>query len=168
MPRQTEYAGFWIRLWASVVDAVLLWVIIIPAGLAIYGDAYFEQTSFMPVGAWDFLLGYVFPAVAVITFWATKGATPGKMLVHARIVDSTTGGPPTGGQLVGRYFAYILSMLPLLLGYIWVGIDAKKQGWHDKLAGTVVIREARAGKEPVRFEGHELSEAADPAPGATR
>lgn len=166
MPRQTEYAGFWIRLWASVVDAVLFWVIIIPAGLAIYGDAYFEQTGLLPVGAWDFLLGYVFPAVAVISFWVTKGATPGKMLVHARIVDATTGGRPTGAQFVGRYFAYILSILPLLLGYIWVGIDARKQGWHDKLAGTVVIREARSGKEPVRFERPESRETADLASGA--
>ena len=44
-----------------------------------------------------------------------------------------------------------MSTLPLGLGLIWVGIDPKKQGWHDKLAGTVVIRR-KAGAVPVSFE----------------
>lgn len=52
-----------------------------------------------------------------------------------------TGGKPTAGQFIGRYFAYLIAFLPLCLGVIWVGIDKKKQGWHDKLAGTVVIRQ---------------------------
>ncbi len=42
--------------------------------------------------------------------------------------------------MIGRYFGYYVSILPLMLGIIWVGIDKRKQGWHDKLAGTVVIR----------------------------
>jgi uncharacterized RDD family membrane protein YckC len=41
---------------------------------------------------------------------------------------------------VGRYLGYFVSAIPLFLGLIWVGIDGRKQGWHDKLAGTVVIR----------------------------
>ncbi|MBX3651771.1 MAG: RDD family protein [Burkholderiales bacterium] len=45
---------------------------------------------------------------------------------------------------------YIASALPLFLGFIWVGIDKRKQGWHDKLAGTVVIR--NTSKEPVQFD----------------
>jgi uncharacterized RDD family membrane protein YckC len=47
----------------------------------------------------------------------------------------------SAGQMVMRYIGYYISTIPLLLGLIWVGIDSRKQGWHDKLAGTVVIRE---------------------------
>jgi len=43
--------------------------------------------------------------------------------------------------LLLRYLGYYLSMLPLFLGFIWVGIDRRKQGFHDKIAGTVVIRQ---------------------------
>jgi len=51
--------------------------------------------------------------------------------------------------LIGRYFGYFLASIPLGLGLLWVAFDKRKQGWHDKLAGTVVIRETRP--EPVRF-----------------
>ena len=54
-------------------------------------------------------------------------------------------------QFIIRYLGYYVAMLPLFLGIIWVGIDKRKQGWHDKLAGTVVIRSNRT--EPVEFEG---------------
>ena len=83
------------------------------------------------------------PAVAVILFWIYRQATPGKMAVSARIVDSRTGGRPSTGQLIGRYFAYYVSILPLMAGIIWVAFDARKQGWHDKLANTVVVRTKR-------------------------
>jgi uncharacterized RDD family membrane protein YckC len=69
-----------------------------------------------------------------------RQATPGKMAIGAKIVDAKTLGKPSTGQLIGRYFAYYLSSIVLLLGFIWVGFDARKQGWHDKLAGTLVVR----------------------------
>ena len=53
--------------------------------------------------------------------------------------------------LVGG-LVYFVSIIPLCLGLIWVGLDKRKQGWHDKLAGTVVVRSKNHGPEPVRFE----------------
>ena len=82
---------------------------------------------------------YVLPALATIVFWKTRQATPGKMLLSMKIVDAETGGPMSTGQSVGRYFAYFVSTLIFLLGYVWVAFDARKQSWHDKLAGTVVV-----------------------------
>jgi uncharacterized RDD family membrane protein YckC len=87
------------------------------------------------------LLNYILPAVAVVIFWVYKSATPGKIVLKLTIVDAKTGGKPSVGQFIGRYLAYYISSIPLLLGILWVGIDKRKQGWHDKLAGTVVIRE---------------------------
>ena len=94
-------------------------------------------------GPAELLLNWVFPAIAVIVFWIYRQATPGKMIIGAKIVDANTGGPPSTGQLIGRYLGYYVSMIPLFLGMIWVAFDARKQGWHDKLAGTVVVRNRR-------------------------
>jgi len=90
--------------------------------------------------------------MAVITFWLMKQATPGKMAVSARIVDAATGNPASTGQLIGRYFGYFVSFIPLGLGILWVAFDKRKQGWHDKLAGTVVVRNSHRGPEPVKFD----------------
>jgi uncharacterized RDD family membrane protein YckC len=141
------YAGFWIRVWASIIDTILLGLIALPILISIYGTDYFESESLIQ-GSADFLLSYVFPAIAVIVFWIYKSATPGKMAVSAKVVDARTGEAPSPAQCIGRYFAYFVSILPLGLGLIWVTFDKKKQGWHDKLAGTVVVRRKT---EPVMF-----------------
>ena len=73
--------------------------------------------------------------VLVAIFWYAR-----KMVLKLKIVDAGTGNKLTFGQAIGRYFAYILSAIPFFLGYIWVGFDKRKQSWHDKLAGTIVIR----------------------------
>ena len=102
-------------------------------------------------GFWDVVVSYVFPTAAVITFWVYKSATPGKMATHLTIVDAKTGGKPTTAQFVIRYLGYYVSIIPLFLGLIWVGIDKRKQGFHDKMAGTVVLRSNNV--KPVTFEG---------------
>jgi uncharacterized RDD family membrane protein YckC len=96
------------------------------------------------LGPLDLVLSVAFPALAIISFWMLRSATPGKILVRARIVDARTGGPLSKAQCIGRYFGYFVSTFPLCLGLVWVGLDKRKQGWHDKLAGTVVIREPRS------------------------
>ena len=74
------------------------------------------------------------------------------MLLRLRVVDARTGEPLPLGQCVLRYIGYFVSALPLCLGFLWVAFDARKQGWHDKIGGSVVIVEPR---EPVRFEGRD-------------
>ena len=144
-----EYAGFWIRVAASLIDTGLFLLVLAPILTAIYGPDYWTDTNFS-AGILGLLLNYLFPAIAVVLFWVYRSATPGKMAFNLTIVDATTGENPSTGQLVGRYVGYYVSMLPMFLGIIWVGIDKRKQGLHDKLAGTVVIR--NTSPEPVRFE----------------
>jgi uncharacterized RDD family membrane protein YckC len=136
--QQPHYAGFWIRVAASLIDTALILLLIMPPLIGIYGTAYFDMQS-MIAGTWDFLLSWVFPAVAVIVFWVYRSATPGKLMLHLIIVDAQTGGKPSTRQFIGRYLGYYVSAIPLMLGLIWVGFDKRKQGWHDKLAGTAVI-----------------------------
>jgi uncharacterized RDD family membrane protein YckC len=137
--RELKYAGFWIRLWASIIDSILVLLIISPIFLVIVGTEFLESEQYTQ-GPVDFFISWVFPAIAVLAFWIYKSATPGKMVVSAKIVDAKTGEKPTVGQLVGRYLGYFVSGLPLGLGFFWVAFDRRKQGWHDKLAGTVIIR----------------------------
>lgn len=139
-PPRLEYAGFWKRLVATLIDVVILLVIIVPLLLAIYGREYLEReldAGF--AGFWDVMLQVVLPAIAVILLWKFRGATPGKMAISAKIVDAKTGAAPATGKLVLRYFAYLASILPLGLGFVWIGIDRRKQGFHDKIAGTLVV-----------------------------
>ena len=147
-----EYAGFWIRVGASIIDSILIMLVIAPLLTAIYGSEYWMNEALF-VGPLGFIINYILPAIAIVIFWVYKSATPGKMATRLTIVDAKTGGKPSTGQFIGRYFGYYVSTIPLLLGLIWVGIDKRKQGWHDKLAGTVVIRNKRP--EPVVFDESE-------------
>ena len=150
---QYEYAGFWARVGAALIDTILLGFIAIPLLLMAYGSDYWMSERLVQ-GPADFLISYILPAIAVIAFWVARGATPGKMAIAAQVVDARSGMKPTVGQSIGRYLGYYVSTIPLGLGLLWVGIDPKKQGWHDKLAGTVVIRRKNRS-EPVGFSATE-------------
>lgn len=156
------YAGFAIRAASHLIDTVLIMLIVYPALYAVYGDelllrmvAEAESPSLIPAAAdfrlVDFLLRWVLPAVAVVLFWTYRAATPGKMLLGTRIVDARTGGRITARQSVVRYLGYLAATLPLGLGLLWVLRDRRAQGWHDKLAGTVVVREGWVGT-PAAFD----------------
>ena len=122
-----KFAGFWIRIVAFIIDYIL-WVIVTYPWVFVLGGAYF-------------FLNFIFHFIVTVLFWYYKNATPGKMAIRAKILNAKTGGALSFGQCVGRYFAMLLVALPVGAGFIWIAFDKKKQGWHDKLAGTVVIRE---------------------------
>lgn len=151
MNNQTlEYAGFWTRTGAALIDGILILLITVPLLISIYGWDYLD-TEEMVAGPADFLISWVLPAFATVLFWLYKRATPGKMAVSAQVVDAQTGNTITVGQAMLRYLGYFIAMIPLGLGIFWVAFDSRKQGWHDKLAGTVVVKRSNAGPEPVRF-----------------
>ena len=145
-----EYVGFWLRVGASLIDTLLVGIICWPIVTWIYGSQYWSNDALVK-GPADLLVTWILPAIAVVLFWVYRQATPGKIAISARIVDAETGAQPSTGQLIGRYLAYYVSVLPLMLGFIWVAFDDRKQGWHDKLAGTLVVRPRNRGPAPVRF-----------------
>ena len=151
-PDTVEYAGFWIRVGASIIDSILLMMITYPILYAVYGWVGLDYgVAMRTTGFVSILVTWILPVIAVIWFWVAKQATPGKMLLSLRVVDAKTGGNLSVGQSIARYLGYFVSIIPFGLGLIWVGIDKKKQGWHDKIAGTVVVRSKQRGTEPVRF-----------------
>ena len=138
-----EYAGFWSRLLAVVIDSLIVTVVLVPLMIWVYGMKYLDldfQLSGQAAGALDWIVNLSLAAIAIL-FWKFRGATPGKMAIGAKIVDARTGGAPSTRTLVLRFVAYIVSMLPLCLGFLWIAFDRRKQGFHDKIAKTVVIYE---------------------------
>jgi uncharacterized RDD family membrane protein YckC len=129
------YVGFWQRLFAFLIDSMVVFVVYGPIVIMAFGTEYFLLD--VP-RYWDAASGLVI-AVGTLGFWRWQGATPGKIAIAARIVDAKTGNPPSTARLVVRLFAYGVSALPLYLGFLWIAFDRRKQGWHDKIAGTVVI-----------------------------
>lgn len=133
-----EYVGFKARSLAWTIDSLIVTAIILPFRL------YFGlDIDLLGVEPLSILLNWVVPAVPTVYCWLRWQSTPGKMVIRARVVDADTGLTPSKRQLAIRYVGYLASTLPLGLGFMWVGFDPRRQGWHDKMAETVVVRDRR-------------------------
>lgn len=139
-PNQLEPVGFWKRVFASIIDSILMIFITMPLMMTIYGADEVWNNELLVMGSADFVINYVLPAAAILLFWVYRQATPGKMLISARIVDADTGEKPSTGRFVIRYLGYYPSIFILGLGILWVAWDKRKQGWHDKMANTMVVQ----------------------------
>ncbi|MEF1301681.1 RDD family protein, partial [Vibrio owensii] len=95
---------------------------------------------------------WVLPFIATVLFWVYRSATPGKIALKLKVVDAKTGEALSTSKSILRYVAYYVSTIPLGLGFIWIAFNGKKQGWHDMIANTVVIRPKERGVEAVEFE----------------
>ena len=151
VPDEVIYVGFWARVGAALIDTIVVSIILeilfsvlgldVDTGDTVPTDLVSMQAYLLDPRLWaQLVLSLVLPLVAIIILWRRLKATPGKMAIGAEVVDARTLGPLSTGQSVVRGLGYFASMIPFCLGLIWVGIDARKQGWHDKLAGTVVIK----------------------------
>ena len=132
---EVEYVGFWPRVGAALVDTLAVMFLVTPLLVWYFGVGWANAE-----GATAFVINWILPGIAVVLFWHYKSATPGKMVISAVVVDATTFAKPSLAQLIGRYVGYYVSAIPLMIGIIWVAFDGRKQGWHDKMANTVVIR----------------------------
>lgn len=145
-PASLSYAGFWRRCLAFFIDYLLLSALLAPLLYLIYGRGYFlwlvEAKGFLEVyGAADLLLVKILPFLLLVIFWRRLGATPGKILLDCRVVDARTLEKISFMHAFIRAAAYILSALPVYLGFFWIAFDRRKQGLHDKLAGTLVLHD---------------------------
>lgn len=127
-----KYAGFGVRLVAYLIDVVIIMI----ANIIL--QMIFSEANMETVGALaSVVLGWGY----LMYFTATTGQTLGKKAMSIKVVRADNGKTVdyVGAflrEIVGRFVAGIV----LLIGYLWVIGDAKKQGWHDKIAGTVVIK----------------------------
>lgn len=133
-----KYAGFWIRVLASLIDTLISLVVILPLS-AIVGIGWANSNNDAAAGAIVFIAswaaGWLYSALFESGTWQ---ATPGKRLVGLRVTD-LAGNRIGFGRASGRFFAKILSALVFYIGFIMVGVTSRKQGIHDKLADTFVL-----------------------------
>lgn len=131
------YAGFFRRLLASLIDTLifvaLISIVLLLLGRSV-GDSILIQDNWL-----DIFLNNILPIIITVILWHRFKGTPGKLLLNCYVVDAKSGEPPNWTQSIIRYAGYFLSLFSLLLGFLWIIWDKKKQGFHDKLAGTVVV-----------------------------
>jgi uncharacterized RDD family membrane protein YckC len=152
---RNSYAGFVTRAIAFLLDVVVMSVALIVVialtqslvgFFTLYGLLGQRVTESGPfraaIGAGIAVVGLAIAVGYPVGFWALLGQTPGKSLMGVRI-SRVTGQPLTIRRAMLRYLGYWLSALPLGLGFLWVLVDDRRQGWHDKLAGTCVVYDSR-------------------------
>lgn len=136
------YAGFWVRFFAMLFDSLIISLIMMSISF----------TSSTLNSSWNLtnqgfvnILSFVLVIFYEVIFWTRDGATPGKKIFGVRVVkindtkQDLTHGLTLSTAMI-RYLGYILSGVVLGLGFFWVAFSKTKQGWHDKIAGTVVVR----------------------------
>ena len=154
-----NYAGFWIRVGAYLIDFVILFVAQFVI-LALFGESAFESaaTSVSANASSDSLLLNLVLLILGVAYFAlfessTMQSTPGKRALGL-IVTDLQGNRISIPRALGRYVAKILSGLILLIGYIMVAFTERKQGLHDIIASTLVLRAnpGEVGIDPGVFE----------------
>jgi uncharacterized RDD family membrane protein YckC len=147
-----QYAGFGARLVAYLIDGLILGIpfaiiVILLGGVAAATvgstvDASGQVNGAAVAGGLGLLfvvyLGLVVVQILYFIFFWSRGGTIGQRILHLRVVDATTGGNIPMGRAFLRYIGIVISAMPCYLGLLWAIWDPRKQGWHDKIASTVV------------------------------
>ncbi len=139
-----QYAGFWIRFLARLLDGLILYIVILPVTLLLLGRSAFTRTEDLPSAA-DAALHVVLivfqislSAAYEVWFLTRYGATPGKMVIGKKVVTAD-GAPLSIGRALGRYFATWLSYFTLMIGFIMAAFDEEKRALHDRICDTRVV-----------------------------
>ena len=136
-----EYASFWQRFAASLVDGflvvgILFLVVFVLAGVG--GVLSPERdTAFLVFILPMYLLVYAYSPFMIGRY----GATLGKMAVHIKVVDAN-GQRPSWGTAISREIVgrLVSGLIPFAIGYLWMLWDSQKQTVHDKIAGTYIVK----------------------------
>ncbi|ROS05680.1 putative RDD family membrane protein YckC [Sinobacterium caligoides] len=135
MNKDVVYSGFWERTLAALVDNIWIAILVDAILLVLYGSTTINVDDYISL-----LLRFAVPMLLIVWFWACHASSPGKMMFNLTIVDADSLNQVSKRRLIIRFLAYVVSFVPLLIGFIWMGFDNRKQGWHDKLANTVVVK----------------------------
>lgn len=144
----SKKAGFWVRTLAFFIDNVILnltyAIFFITGGLAVYLASgkqglliLLDQAMALTIPCNLIMLGIT---IGYFTYFhGSTGQTIGKMICQLKVVEEG-GGSLSYGKSFIRWVGYLLSTIILNIGFLWVAFDKNKQGWHDKIARTYVIR----------------------------
>jgi uncharacterized RDD family membrane protein YckC len=141
-----RYAGFWVRFIAYLIDYIplsLLAAVTKVSGVTstCTSDAGVSICNYQVNGTGLGIVTGVLGLYWVIT-WSQLGGSLGQKALGLRVVNAADGNHINIGRALLRFIGYIISAIPFGIGLIWTGFDPQKQGWHDKIAGTFVVRPA--------------------------
>ncbi len=125
-----EYMGFWIRLVAAIVDVVIIWLFF----GTLLSLAWELDSGILAV------ISLVGPLLYYWLFTGLKGQTLGKMLVGIKVVDAEGNRPGLFLAAFREVLGKIISAIVFYLGFFWIAWDRQKQGWHDKIVDTYVVK----------------------------
>ena len=128
------------RLVAYIVDGIIQFGL----SILLFIIGTFLLVIFPPLGLVAYVAGALFLLLYFPYFWQKSGQTPGMKMLSIKVVRDRDGGPVTWGSALLRLLGYWVSGLVFYLGYIWIFIDKRKRGWHDLIAGTIVVEAERA------------------------
>ncbi|MCR2833229.1 RDD family protein [Parerythrobacter lacustris] len=139
-----NYAGFWLRVVAYIIDAIIVGIVGFVIGMIFGVGAVSTGTDISdPTGGGNAVLQMISIAIGVAYFAGMESsswqATVGKKALGLVVTD-LNGQRISLGRAIGRYFGKILSALILLIGFIMVAFTERKQGLHDMIAGTLVLK----------------------------
>jgi uncharacterized RDD family membrane protein YckC len=147
--RRVPVAGFGRRLLATIYDGILLFfltfLISFLIGFVAVFFSMFGDTDQPRLEGLIIVVGLIVSVLYYVWNWSASGQTVGKSLAGLRVVPKD-GEKLSVGKALVRYIGYIISGLVLSLGFLWIAFDSKRQGWHDKMAGTFVVEK---DSEPV-------------------
>jgi uncharacterized RDD family membrane protein YckC len=158
-----DYAGFWWRSGAFIIDGAILWGInYLMTGLwnlatdlpwgGLTQEMIDTGVTTAPLWWLRLIVFFVVQVGYFVGFWAWRGQTPGKWLMRIKVVHFD-GSPVGWGGALLRYCGYIISAIIFLIGFFWIGFDNRRQGIHDKIAETFVIR-IPTRKEKTAWQAH--------------
>jgi len=132
-----EYMGFWVRFGAAIIDGVIISLIF--SLLSRFAFDFFRRLFFTSE-LLVLLLVISLPWLYHWLFIGLKGQTLGKMAAGIKVVNATGSIPGLGSAALREVLGKSISFMALCLGFLWIIWDGWKQGWHDKIANTCVVR----------------------------
>lgn len=131
-----EQAGFALRMAASMLDLLLMLVLLLIVSILV--NSFSSYQAIVEKLAW--LLIIIAWVSNFFILASIKGQTLGKWLVGIRIISTNQQRAKPNQIIIRHSIGYFIAILPLTLGLLWLIWDKKQQGWHDKLANTLVIK----------------------------
>ncbi|MHB1523461.1 MAG: RDD family protein [Candidatus Dormibacteria bacterium] len=123
----TRFAGFWARAGALWIDSVAL----VAGNVALTMPADGAHLGF---------LLWLSPVAYFVGFWGSAGRTPGMWIAGVQVVREEDGGRLGFRRSLLRLAGYFVDLTSVGAGFAWAAVDRRRQGWHDKIAGSLVLR----------------------------
>jgi len=139
-----RFGGYGARLIAYIIDGLIQGIVFLLVSIILLaigvGAASTDANAIAgaSIVTW-IVVGFLITVLYFPYFWSHGGQTPGMKLFRIRVVRDADGGPVGWGPALLRLIGYWINQIVFYIGFLWIFVDKRRRGWHDLIAGTVVI-----------------------------